>query len=139
MIQSTVKIYSFINLSQVDVWLGIVCHNEAVSPFCQSISYLLPRLFLEKTRGIPIAWLCRRRGRAKTLTCNISIITEDIYSKLKIRVHYPSSNPYYQGREFKMHFLFGIMPLFRLRLFILYQIPHSLALARACGALVYFL
>ena len=33
-------------------------------------------------------------------------------------------------------FFFRIMPHFRLGLFILYQAPHSLALAPACGALV---
>ena len=35
-----------------------------------------------------------------------------------------------------MHFLRS-MPLFRLRLFIIYQAPHSKALVPACGALVF--
>ena len=43
---------------------------------------------------------CRRR-RAKTVAfCNISVFSEDIYLKLRICVHYPKSNPYYQGRQF---------------------------------------
>ena len=33
---------------------------------------------------------------------------------------------------------FGVMPLCRLRLFILYQAPHSRVLAPACGALGLF-
>ena len=71
--------------------------------------------------------------------CNTSVITEDIYLKLGACVLYPNSNPYHQGRQFKMYFLFfRIIPLFRLRLFILYQEPHSRALAPACGALVSF-
>ena len=35
----------------------------------------------------------------------------------------------YQGRQFKMHFFFRIMPPFRFRFFILYQAPHCGALA----------
>ena len=35
-------------------------------------------------------------------------------------VQNPKSNPYYQGRLFEIHF-FRIVPLFRLRHFILYQ------------------
>ena len=34
-------------------------------------------------------------------------------------------------------FFSRIMPLFRLRLFIFYQVPHSRALAPVCGALVF--
>ena len=68
--------------------------------------------------------------------CNISVITEDIYLKLWVCVHYPKSSPYYQGRQFKMLFFFRIMTLFPLRLFILYQAPHSRELAHACSALV---
>ena len=42
----------------------------------------------------------------KLLTyCDISIITEDVCLKLGVGVHYPKSNPYYRGRQFKMHFL----------------------------------
>ena len=37
----------------------------------------------------------RRRRRAKTLTfSNISVITEDIYLKIRIVVHYQKGNPY---------------------------------------------
>ena len=74
----------------------------------------------------------------KTLTfCNISVITEDIYLILGVCVHCPKSNPYYQGRQFKMHFFQDYAP-FQLRLFILYQAPHSYAMAPTCGALVSF-
>ena len=43
--------------------------------------------------------------------CNISVITEDIDLKLGVSVYYPKSNPYSQGRQFKMHFV-RIMPPF---------------------------
>ena len=46
-------------------------------------------------------------------------------------------NPYHYGRQFKMHF-FRLMPLFRLRLFTLFQAPLSQALTSACGALVIY-
>ena len=36
--------------------------------------------------------------------CNISVIIEDICLKLRVCVHYPKSNPYYQGWQFKMFF-----------------------------------
>ena len=36
---------------------------------------------------------------------SISVITEDIYLKF-LCVHHPNRNPYYQGRQFKMHFFF---------------------------------
>ena len=39
--------------------------------------------------------------------CNISVVIEDIYLKLEVCVHYAKSNPYYQGRQFKMHFFFS--------------------------------
>ena len=35
--------------------------------------------------------------------------TEDFYLKLGLSVHYLRSNPYYQGRSFKMHFFFIII------------------------------
>ena len=74
----------------------------------------------------------------KTLSfCYISVITEDIYLKLGVCVHHPKSNPCYQGTQFNLHFL-RIMPLFRLRLIILYQAPHSRALAPAISALVVY-
>ena len=46
--------------------------------------------------------------------CNISVITKYIDLKFEVFVHYPKSNPYYQGRQFKMLF-FRIMNLFRFR------------------------
>ena len=68
----------------------------------------------------------------------MTVVTEDIYLKLGVHVcvRYPRNNPHYQGGQFKMHFFLRIVPLFRLRLFIFYQAPHSRALAPACGALV---
>ena len=96
---------------------------------------ILARLFSEKSRDIAIA-LELSVCHAKTLTfLIISVITEDIYLKLGVCVHYPESNPYYQGRSFKMYF-FRIMPLFCIRIFIHYQAPHSRALASACSALL---
>ena len=51
--------------------------------------------------------LCRFFDMQKKLTfCKISIITEDIYLKLRICVFYPKSDPYYQGRQFKILFFF---------------------------------
>ena len=44
--------------------------------------------------------------------CYISVICEDIYLKLGICVQYPKSNPYYQGRQFKMQFFFFRIMLF---------------------------
>ena len=48
---------------------------------------------------------------------------KDIPLKLGVCVHYPKSNPYYQGIQFK--------------LYTLYQAPHSQALAPVCCALVH--
>ena len=67
--------------------------------------------------------------------CNISVSTKDIYL-LRVCVPYPKSNPCYRGRQFKMLFFFRIMPLFQLRLCILFQTPHSHVFAPVCGALV---
>ena len=64
-------------------------------------SVLLARLFSKKTARychspggggvlVVVVWLC-----AKTLTfSNISVITEDIYLKLRVVVHYQKGNPY---------------------------------------------
>ena len=41
-----------------------------------------------------------------------------------------------KGRQLNKPFFFRIMPLFRLRHFILFQPPNSRALALACDALV---
>ena len=100
-------------------------------------AFTLARLFSQKTRGIAIALAegrrCRRR-RAKALTfCNISVITEDIYLKLGVCVHYPKSNAYYQGRQFNMNFFSELCPIFDLNVFFLYYIKHP----TACGAFVF--
>ena len=51
--------------------------------------------------------LCSFFDLGKTFTfCNISVITKDIYMKLSVCIHYPKRNSCYQGRQFKMHFLF---------------------------------
>ena len=39
-----------------------------------------------------------------------------IYLKIWIYVHYPKSNPYYQGRQFKLHFFPELCPLYNLDL-----------------------
>ena len=60
---------------------------------CRKAAFVfLARVFSEKSQGIAIPWYLH----AKALTfCNISVITEDIYLKLCICVHYLKSNPYY--------------------------------------------
>ena len=49
----------------------------------------------------------------KMTFCNISVITEDMYLKLRVYFHYPKSNPYFEVRQFKTHiFFFRIIPFF---------------------------
>ena len=68
----------------------------------------------------------RPRRRAKTLAfCIISIITDDICLKHGVSVHYTKSNPYLQGRQFKMHFFPELCPFFDLT--ILSSIKHPTA------------
>ena len=74
----------------------------------------------------------------KTDICNISVITEGIYLKRGLYVHYPKSNPYYQGRQFKMLFFFRIMPPLDFDFLSLIKHSHSPGLAPACDALVAF-
>ena len=79
--------------------------------FSEIESFFSARLFSEKTQGFAIAfvWLVSRVGvivMQKQTFCNISVITDDIYLKLGVCVHYPKSNPYYQERQFKMLFFF---------------------------------
>ena len=103
-------------------------NTHAVS-FLARLSWRKPKVLLQFWHH-----LSRRRCRAKTVTfCNISVITEDIYLKLRVWVHFPVNNPYYQWRQFKKKKNIGIMPLFRITHFILYQAPHSQVLAPACG------
>ena len=76
-------------------------------------SYNVARIFKsvvfgQKPEILLLPWLrhcclCHRHSRTLTF-CNISVITEDVYLKLKLCVHHPKSNPYCQGRQFKMHF-----------------------------------
>ena len=55
---------------------------------------------------------CVVGGMQKLTFCDISIISEDICLKLGDCIYYPKSNPYYQGKQFIMLFLFRIMPFF---------------------------
>ena len=59
-------------------------------------------VFKENVEVLSWSWpRCRRRRHrhAKTLTSsNISVITEDIYLKLRLVVHYQKGNPYQKGR-----------------------------------------
>ena len=74
----------------------------------------------------------------KTLTfCNISVITEDISFKRGLCVHYPKSNPSYQGKCKKAFFFSELCPFFRLRHFILNQAPDSQAWAPHAVLLLY--
>ena len=66
----------------------------------------------------------------------ISLITEDIYLKLGVCVHYPKSNPYYQGRQFKRLFFSEICPF--LDLDFVSSIKHPTA-ERRCRHAVLFL
>ena len=62
----------------------------------------------------------------KNLTfCNISVITQDIFLKLGICAHCLKSNPYYQGRQLKMHFIQNYAPFFNLE--FLYSMKHPTA------------
>ena len=77
--------------------------------------------------------LVRHHCRAKTLTfCNISGISEDTYLKLEYVFIIQGSIHAMKGDNSKCIFLQD----HALRLFILYQAPHSVVSAPACGALV---
>ena len=84
-----------------------------------------------KRRGIVIAWRRRRRRRAKTSTfTNISVITEDIYLKLRVAVHYQKGNSYSRGGN--PPFFDKNMPLFRLRIFKM-QLQPSVGTRMRCS------
>ena len=73
-----------------------------------SSSEFLTRLFSEKIRGIAIGFRRPCHRRAKTLIfCKICFIPE-----VSACVHYPKSNPYYQGRQFQTHFFPELWPCF---------------------------
>ena len=77
------------------------------------LTAFLARLFSEVI-CYHLAVIIVRRFCAKTVSfCNISVITKEIYLKLRPCVHYSKSNPYYQGRQFKMHF-YELCPFFTL-------------------------
>ena len=72
---------------------------------CPSVHFKLGR-FLRKPEILLLLWR-HTCCYAKTVTfCNISVISEDIYWKLGVCVHCQKSDPYCQGRQFKMLFLF---------------------------------
>ena len=77
-------------------------------------------------------WRCCHLHCAKTLAvCNISVITEDIYLKLGLCVHYPKSNLFFQTRQFKTLFFFffffsELCPFFYLDFFLSF-IKHPTA------------
>ena len=50
----------------------------------------------------------------KLTFCNTSHITEGIYLPLRICVLYTKSNPYYQGKQFKIQFFSVLGPFFDL-------------------------
>ena len=87
--------------------------------------------------------LPRKRQRIQSLSsscknltfCNISLNTEDVFLKLEYVFTIQRAIHTRKGDSSRCIF-FRIMPLFRLRLIILYHAPHSRGLARACGALV---
>ena len=96
-------------------------HNNCYKP-----ATFLARLLLEKTRDIAIALASSSSSSFKTLIfCYISVITEDIYFKLRTCVHYPKSNPYYQGRQFRINFFFKNYAHFRIELFISNKHPKA--------------
>ena len=65
----------------------------------------------DNSKCIFFSELCPLLDLEKTLTyCNISVINEDIYLKLGAYVHYPRSNLYNQGRQFKMHLFQNCAP-----------------------------
>ena len=74
------------------------------------IIQFLARLFLKKKLGGIVI--------AKTLTfSNISVITEDIYLKLRLVVDYPKGEPIPLGWVILKFFFDIVMPRFLLRLF----------------------
>ena len=66
----------------------------------------------------------------------ISVITEYIYLKLRVCVHYPKSNPYYQERQSKMHFLQNYAPSSTWIFFILLASTPQLSIVPPCNTLV---
>ena len=77
----------------------LLCNNVCI---CCLVNFMEINMFkLRKRRGIVIvlassaAAASSAAGRAKTLTFSyISVITEDIYLKLRVVVHYQKGNPY---------------------------------------------
>ena len=56
----------------------------------------------------------------------MAVITEDVYLKFGVCVHNPKSSPYYQGRQFEMHFFFSeLYPFFDIDFFS--SIKHTTA------------
>ena len=68
--------------------------------------------------------------------CDIFVITEDIYLRV-CSLSKEQSILHTKGDNSKCIFFSELCPFFRLRLFVLYQVPNSRALAPECDALVY--
>ena len=77
----------------------------------------------------------------KLTFCNISLTTEDIYLKLRVCLHYPKRNPYYQGRQFKMHFFLHNYAPFSTKTFYLLSSTPQLGVGTCvrCSCFVCFL
>ena len=61
------------------------------------------------------------------------------YLGLGVCVHYPKSDPSYQGRQFKIHYIFRIMSLFRPTTFNALSSTPQRALAPFCSVIVFLL
>ena len=80
---------------------------------------VLVRLFPEKTRGIVIALASPLSSSWKKIVifCNISVITEDIYLKLWVSVHYLKQSILIKGDNQNAFFLSESWHFFRLKTF----------------------
>ena len=95
----------------------------------------LARMFSEKTRVLAIASASSLSSTCKNLHFVIFLLLLNIFT-LKWGYVFTIQRAIHTiiGENSKRIF-FRITPLFLLRLFILYQAPHSRAFAPACGAL----
>ena len=85
-------------LANRDFFSNIFSESSVV---LSQIIYFLFGCVRRKPEVLLQPWRLRRgrRCRAKTLTfCNMTLITEDIYLKIEVCIHYLNSNPNYQGR-----------------------------------------
>ena len=90
-----VKTRAYLGKSSTDCQLKAYADKSHVN-VTENMKFVFQRVLLKP-------WRCHC-AKTLTLSCNISVITEDIDLKFGLCVHYPKSNLYYQGRQFKMHF-----------------------------------